>query len=654
MPIRRAFITKLLLISTLNSVISAPAYAQDSHPHTASHHHGDDFHCVGCGINYGGHYTSFTGADFDKMMARLQSDPFSALEIFLNTANAKYAKEGNGLSKFRLAIDYGPTIAFGNPSAMKMTVDPEGFLTMHLAFPEAAKTNPYVLLDSIIHFQVFYNLMELTTYKTVEIYGHKAHPSHHSGPLIDTHYIEMSIQSKMGIPKEVIQHNHDATFYDVSGGLSPLETMELVANAKGGSALAVRRVAELEARNFQILKKGTTTFVPIKNLSDADRIVQLREYGALKGVQLTETRSSDAALKELQDKVDLANKKRQDILNAEAKAAYQKQTLEYKANATARELIVQGTALSEMVKANDRKGVASAMEKMLPWAFLEPSEKIFWAGFVESVRNPNYENSTILFRGIDGKEKAQLVLDANSRVTGLGLFSKRLTSGSGSHFFKLKGLPETFETFGVNGTKRVSPLTAPHSLTKMMLNHAGNPQGSPFISLTYSLDTAFSFGQGEMVQINNLSEQNKAVKAYLATNNSGGVATIRMDRRRLMINSISSFTTELEVLASMFVFPDEIVYFEKGIRYTIDTEANDKTKEPWQHKRIEVSIEREDYYKRAREAVLQKTGIDLPIDFMSYARSGSQEFVNGIRTLGNILNRASVYKTRTCEQIFGK
>ena len=349
-------------------------------------------------------------------------------------------------------------------------------------------------------------------------------------------------------------------------------------------------------------------------------------------------------MKKLIDAIDLRNKKKMDSLNALAKKTYQQQVSRYKENSGHREMISQGPALNEMVKANDREGVAKAMEVMLPWDIMEPTEKVFWTDFVEAVRRPNYTKAQILFRGIDAEEKFQAVTDSKGNIVGGGLLSKRLTAGSGSHFFKLKGLPDTFETFGTYGVavkKRVSPLTQPHTLTKMMLNHATDPAGSPFISLSYSLNTAFAFGAGKALQAKDQADYEQQVAKLMKSNASGGVATIRIDPRRLLVNSVSNFTSEREVLASMFIFPDEVVYLEKGVQIPsmIGTEY-----------KYDPRVTQEEYYARARAAVLEKTGIVLP---ETPAQDGNyKDFIGGLKDMEKLFSRVSVEKINRCERIF--
>jgi hypothetical protein len=417
---------------------------------------------------------------------------------------------------------------------------------------------------------------------------------------------------------------------------------ELRANAAAGSILAQRKLTEVDANSFQAVKRSFAKFLPLKNMDETQKKSALLEYAQLKGVQIA-SGSYDVMLQSLQDQMDLKNKRQLDALNIAAKKVYRQQMDEYKAGAAEREEVVQTKSLPEMVKANDRAGVADAMEKMLPWSIMEPSEKLFWRDYVDAIRTPNYENAPILFRGIDKQEKLQAVTDSKGNVIGGGLFSKRLTAGSGSHLFKLKGLVETFETFGTDGVnqkKAVSPLNQPHTLTKMMLNHAMNPQGSPFISLSFDLQVAFNFGGGDVLKAESPEKMAKQLPAFLNSNASGGVATIRMDKRRIITNSVSMFKNEVEVLASMLIFPDEVLLLEKGVTYITDkyTYVN--------------RITPDQYYEKARSVVYQKTGVVLPLTYQEQANKGTKAFFDGLNEMEARLRRVNPNQPMMCSKVF--
>lgn len=229
---------------------------------------------------------------------------------------------------------------------------------------------------------------------------------------------------------------------------------------------------------------------------------------------------------------------------------------------------------------------------------------------------------------------------------GGGMLSKRLTAGSGSHFLKLQGLPETFETFGTYGGQsrtRVSPLNQPHLLSSMMLNHAGNPVGSPFISLTYSLGVATGFALGAFKDSADETEFKKNYQEALKGSISGGLATVVMDPRRVLVNTISPFKSEVEVLASMFIFPDEIVYLVKG--FSVVGKVGDA------YKNVD-RMSKEEYYANARDAVFKKTGSLLPQTHAELANRGFGSFKKGVVALNKIFERAHSGSASSCERIF--
>lgn len=622
MKLRNAFLSKMVVMAVVTGQVPMLALAQHEPP-----------------SNHKTYSSALTFEAIKKLEASILSNPHSAIDKIVHIANTSLSDADNGMKNFKITVKYSNALPAGETTYLELVSSDPTKVTMQLNVHEAAKTNPFFFLEGLVEMRNLYDLDLINAYETKTVYGHK-HPNHHHAPIVDYQYINMNLNKNLGFPTPEVAHMKE----DWQQKLTPMEFIEVQSNASAGSAFAQRRLQELKNNNFILVKRGLESFLPIKNLSPENKKKYLSEYAMAKGITPSGNDSYEVTLKKLIDVIDLRDKQKIDALNGLAKKTYQQQVNRYKEGAGLREMIVQGPALNEMIKANDREGVAKAMEVMLPWDIMEPTEKVFWSDFVEAVRRPNYTNAQILFRGIDAEEKFQAVTDAKGNVVSGGLLSKRLTAGSGSHLFKLKGLPETFETFGTNGVrdkKRISPLTQPHTLTKMMLNHAQNPAGSPFISLSYSLSTAFNFSSGKSIKSKNQADYEQQLAKHLKSNASGGVATIRIDPRRLLVNSVSGFTSEREVLASMFIFPDEVIYLEKGI--SLVAQIGEEYK-------YETRVTQEQYYARARAAVLAKTGIVLP---ETPVQDGNyKDFVGGLKAMETLFNRVAVDKTNRCERLF--
>lgn len=299
---------------------------------------------------------------------------------------------------------------------------------MTILVNESAKKNPFIMLESLIQIGKMYSLSNVAYYddEGKGQWVHSKHPHHAPQYVYTPKEISYSLETSLGVPSLI--HHHSEPIHGLDHNvisesaklLSPVEMIELLTNAKAGSIFAQRRLAELDASNFVLLKRALKTFKPLQKLSEEEKKVALIAYAKTKEVSLSSTESYEISLKKLIDAVDKKQKDLSDTLGRKAKQVYKEQQQEYKAGAAVRKLLSEGPALNEMIKANDREGVASAMEKMLPWSIMEPTEKVFWQDFVDAIRKPNYENAEVMFRGIDANEKFQALKDAAGNVIGGG------------------------------------------------------------------------------------------------------------------------------------------------------------------------------------------------------------------------------------------
>jgi hypothetical protein len=207
--------------------------------------------------------------------------------------------------------------------------------------------------------------------------------------------------------------------------------------------------------------------------------------------------------------------------------------------------------LNDLVKRNDRAGVARLLETFVPFELMEPVERRLWQEWVEAIRHPDASQSVILYRGIDPQDIPQKVLDAKGEVQGYGFFSTLLSKNQGNYTRRLRSLIRSRQTLGSlsrwtfnANAKPVSPLESPPGITTMMKNHAIDPVGSPFMSMTTELSIAQHFGRK-------------------------GIVVARVDRRRLLINH-AGIGVEKEILLPLILFPDEVLHFEQRKHVTIE------------------------------------------------------------------------------------
>ncbi|WP_413291769.1 hypothetical protein ACLSU7_10150 [Bdellovibrio sp. HCB185ZH] len=662
MRLRSSFLAKITFAAITSSLLSQAVFAQ--------HHAAPDSNLHHAYMDYSSAYyqkmaaiqakqmmdmNNKVYAEYKKIESKILANPQTSLDalIHLGNNNPLMAMHQNQSHqqypsmpseevmkpKYNLDVKYSKNLPAGEVAFISMSDNSKDKATVVVTVHEAARTNPFVLLEAFVNLGLVFDFGSIQGNKTTVAHGQNIH--HHNYSAL--HVTFESLGKSLGLSMETGGNSS----YGVS---STMELLELKANADAGSLTSQRALTQRNLELTQTIRMNTASFVPLKMLGDDKKMSALIEYARLKNVAVDSRLPYATALTNVQDQIDLRNKRQMDTLNADSKIQIRKQNAALEAGAAEREQIVKNESLSDMVKANDRAGVANAMDKMLPWAIMEPTEKTFWRDYVDAIRNPNYEGADILFRGMDTDEKLQEVRDSKGKLISGGLFSKRLTAGSGSHFYKLKGLPKTFETFGTRGVnegKQISPLVQPHTLSRMMSNHAGNPAGSPFISLTYDLQVAHQFSSGKVVMNTDKmpTADSKEVLAALDKNASGGIVTLRIDKRRTLVNTISGFNGELEVLASMLIFPDEVLYMEKGVQLMV-TKGTDNYLGQIDR------LTKDEYYKNARSIVYQKTGINLPETYQEYAKQGEKKFQTGLTEMQDLFSRTNPNKPMSCSKVF--
>lgn len=209
--------------------------------------------------------------------------------------------------------------------------------------------------------------------------------------------------------------------------------------------------------------------------------------------------------------------------------------------------------LDDLLMKNDRKGVRQLLEAYLPWAVMEPVEANTWKIWLEAIEHPDLKNTTVAFRGLKyDTDKIQRRQTMQGEV--YGFMSTVLTKNQGSYTRRLRSLSTNRVK---NGDKKESTESRILSVRviEQMIKHATDPVASSFISFTYDPNVAFNFmGENKIKQI----------KGELAPVPYGGLLVVKMDSRRMIPNTASMYSSEIELLAPLLVFPDEVVAYKEG------------------------------------------------------------------------------------------
>lgn len=201
----------------------------------------------------------------------------------------------------------------------------------------------------------------------------------------------------------------------------------------------------------------------------------------------------------------------------------------------------EGKQFRALIAKGDRNGVADLLQKYLPFEDMAPFEKRFWEMHLEVIRNPvPIDQRVLIYRGLNddyihsaivgGEElsKTDAIKDSKAFV-----MSSVLVKNQGSWNRRLRSLEAMNEKF-IAIVNDSSEYTQSARISTMFLKHSGNPQGSPFISLTPNIGVAESFGQKQLM-------------------------SALVDPRLIHFNYVSSFENEIEFLMPLTTFPDDLV-----------------------------------------------------------------------------------------------
>jgi len=190
------------------------------------------------------------------------------------------------------------------------------------------------------------------------------------------------------------------------------------------------------------------------------------------------------------------------------------------ARTAARDKARLNTKLDELLKNNDRKGVATLFEKMLPWELMEPVQITAWKNWIDSIRHPSKDTVT-LYRGLDRYDR----LIQNPGNNQAGLFAAMVNRNQGSYSDRLRSVAKLYL---LNRNKDLM-----NGLGQHFYLHAQETKASPYISFSPDIQVASMFAEK-------------------------GLMAVQVDRRRAVTNLYSQLKAEIEVLVPLIIFPDEI------------------------------------------------------------------------------------------------
>jgi hypothetical protein len=206
--------------------------------------------------------------------------------------------------------------------------------------------------------------------------------------------------------------------------------------------------------------------------------------------------------------------------------------------------------LNDLILKSDRQGVVKLLRSYLPWPLMEPLEKLVWEEWLNAIEFPDWKNSVVAFRGLDySTDKIQRSGES------FGFMSTVLTKNQGNYNRRLRSLTTNRIK---NGEMLSSGFNAELNLVKIfdqMEIHSIDPKASSFLSFTLDPRVADRFAARNLL---------KEVDQKTLSIPRGGFLAVKIDSRRMIPNLVSSYTTEIELLTPLVVFPDEVVLYHEG------------------------------------------------------------------------------------------
>jgi hypothetical protein len=233
--------------------------------------------------------------------------------------------------------------------------------------------------------------------------------------------------------------------------------------------------------------------------------------------------------KELSQSLATAAKARKDLSSRRNKA-WQLRKAHWRVNDPA------APDLGAFIRANDRSGVAKILRERLPWELMDHFERRVWSNWVNKIEHPDLGNRILVFRGMMTNETPS---STNSVPL---LLSTMLSRNRGSYLDRLRSMGTARER---SGLPHPSVGRDAVSFFSMIKSHAGNPNGSPFLSFSNYFNVALRFAASD--------------DGFPIQHGRGTIGAFMIDRDMLMPNLENRVGFEREVLIPLMVFPDELI-----------------------------------------------------------------------------------------------
>lgn len=321
-------------------------------------------------------------------------------------------------------------------------------------------------------------------------------------------------QKKLAVSEQIISFLQKYEIPDVNPSDVAFEQalvyLDTQINARLGSVIAQSQLAMMES-DFEVYFRTLTKDANyLAQMSESDRAKTIQDYAALKKISLPFTPAGEKVFREKSFAL---------IKLAQKEQIRREKAFRDPVRVAARNEARLQNKLDDLLKKNDREGVARLFEVMFPWELMEPTETIAWKNWIESIRHPS-EDKITMYRGLDNYDRAIKSGDATP-----GFFAAMINRNQGSYSDRIRSLATPMLTNRKNNLA--------NGLGQKFYNHAIEVTASPFISFSLDLSVASMFAET-------------------------GLIAVQVDRRRAIANMFSPMKSEAEILVPLIIFPDEV------------------------------------------------------------------------------------------------
>lgn len=268
MRIRYSFMSRIVVTALTSQALANSTFAQDHsanepviQTHSQEHMNYSNSHWDNYANANQGHWAKAAADSMNSAYSHYQKiengviqNPMMALEYLVKIANhnkkhlsamphgvqeSSHSKPSLGIDArlYALNVRYSHDMPFGQVSSVELSEGLQGKVLFTIVAHEKAKTNPFVLLESMVHLNDFYPLEAISGSKVTLKDNYNLH--HHGFNAYHTAYY--SLAKTLGI---------NGMSFELEKPTA-VEAAELRANSAAGSILSQRKVAEIHTNLFQ-------------------------------------------------------------------------------------------------------------------------------------------------------------------------------------------------------------------------------------------------------------------------------------------------------------------------------------------------------------------------------------------------------------------